>query len=214
MVEGEGGRKGMSGLARFSVSLEADLLEAFDRYVRGGAYATRSEAIRQLLHEALTRKSFVTDQAVVLASLTLVYEHHRPHLVEKMLALQHEHADQVVATLHVHIDHDRCLEVLVLRGRGQDLQRLAEALRGLKGVHRGELTLAETTIPTTSLGHIAPTADDETGSMAGRTHAHEADDMQSVRSAHAPACYGARDNQGVERRSRRKQTKRRRSRTP
>ncbi|MCS7022033.1 MAG: nickel-responsive transcriptional regulator NikR [Gemmataceae bacterium] len=141
----------MSELARFSVSLEADLLQAFDRYVRAGAFATRSEAIRQLLHESLTRQSFLTDQTPVLASLTLVYEHHRPHLVEKLLALQHEHADQVIASLHVHIDHDRCLEVLVLRGRGQQLQQLAESLRGLKGVHRGELTLAETTIPTTAL---------------------------------------------------------------
>jgi CopG family nickel-responsive transcriptional regulator len=161
----------MSELARFSVSLEADLLESFDRYVRQGSFATRSEAIRQLLHEALTRKSFVTDQALVLASLTLVYEHHRPHLVEKLLALQHEHAEKVIASMHVHIDHDRCLEVLILRGRGQDLQRLADALRGLKGVHRGELTLAEPTMPTTALG--APTHQSAlVGSSAVSRHDH------------------------------------------
>lgn len=144
----------MSKLARFSVSLEADLLRAFDRYVRAGAFATRSEAIRQLLLESLTRKSFTTDQAPVLATLTLVYEHHRPHLVEKLLTLQHEHSDQVIASMHVHMDQDRCLEVLVLRGRGGDLVRLAESLRGLKGVHRGELTLAETAHPPTAVAGV------------------------------------------------------------
>jgi CopG family nickel-responsive transcriptional regulator len=155
----------MSELARFSVSLETDLLRAFDQYVRAGAFATRSEAIRQLLLESLTRKSFSSDQALVLATLTLVYEHHRHHLVEKLLTLQHAHTDQVIASMHVHIDQDRCLEVLVLRGRGGDLVRLAEALRGLKGVHRGELTLAETVLPPTELVGA-------TSSSGGHAHPH------------------------------------------
>jgi CopG family nickel-responsive transcriptional regulator len=134
----------MSDLTRFSVSLEADLLEAFDRYVKEGSFATRSEAIRQLLRRTLTVEAFEGDDKSVTASLTLVYDHHRPHLVEKLLALQHDHAGEVVASLHVHLDRDRCLEVLVLRGTGAALRKLAESLRGLKGVHTGELTLAET----------------------------------------------------------------------
>lgn len=134
----------MSELTRFSVSLEADLLEAFDRYVKDGSFATRSEAIRQLLRRTLTLDAFEGDDKPVTASLTLVYDHHRPHLVEKLLSLQHDHAGQVVASLHVHLDHDRCLEVLVLRGTGAALRDLAASLRGLKGVHTGELTLAET----------------------------------------------------------------------
>jgi CopG family transcriptional regulator, nickel-responsive regulator len=134
----------MSDLTRFSVSLEADLLEAFDRYVKEGSFATRSEAIRQLLRRTLTVEAFEGDDKSVTASLTLVYDHHRPHLVEKLLALQHDHAGEVVASLHVHLDRDRCLEVLVLRGTGTALRKLAESLRGLKGVHTGELTLAET----------------------------------------------------------------------
>jgi CopG family transcriptional regulator, nickel-responsive regulator len=134
----------MADLTRFSVSLEADLLEAFDKYVRDGSFATRSEAIRQLLHQTLTRDAFEGDDRHVTATLTLVYDHHRPNLVEKLLVLQHDHAEQVVASMHVHLDHDRCMEVIVLRGTGRDLQKLAEVLRGLKGVHTGELTLAET----------------------------------------------------------------------
>src|SRR5580704_1465491 len=99
----------MSDLTRFSVSLEADLLEAFDRYVRDGSFATRSEAIRQILRRTLTVEAFQGDDKPVTASLTLVYDHHRPHLVEKLLNLQHDHTGQVVASLHVHLDHDRCL---------------------------------------------------------------------------------------------------------
>ncbi|MBA2227361.1 nickel-responsive transcriptional regulator NikR [Thermogemmata fonticola] len=163
----------MSELARFSVSLEAELLRAFDQYVRAGAFATRSEAIRQLLLESLTRKSFAADQAPVLATLTLVYEHHRPHLVEKLLTLQHEHAEQVIATMHVHMDQDRCLEVLVLRGRGRELVRLAESLRGLKGVHRGELTLAETAQPPTEVASTAsPPEQAHTHPPSPHAHAH------------------------------------------
>ena len=124
----------MSDLTRFSVSLEADLLEAFDRFVREGSFATRSEAIRQLLRQTLTRTAFEGDGRSVTATLTLVYDHHRPHLVEKLLALQHDHAEQVVSSMHVHLDHERCMEVIVLGGSGGGW-RLAEALRGLKGVH-------------------------------------------------------------------------------
>jgi CopG family nickel-responsive transcriptional regulator len=134
----------MSDLVRFSVSLESDLLDAFDAYVRDGLFATRSEAIRQLLRQTLTRSDWETDARDLTATLTLVYDHHRPNLVEKLLELQHEHAEQVTATLHVHLDHDHCMEVIVLHGKGSRLKQLAAALRGLKGVHRGELVLADT----------------------------------------------------------------------
>jgi CopG family nickel-responsive transcriptional regulator len=134
----------VSDLSRFSVSLEADLLESFNKYVKDGSFATRSEAIRQLLRQTLTREAFEGDDQPVTATLTLVYDHHRPHLVEKLLELQHSHAGQVVASMHVHLDHERCMEVIVLKGTGAELRTLAAALRGLKGVHAGELTLAET----------------------------------------------------------------------
>jgi CopG family nickel-responsive transcriptional regulator len=150
----------MSDLTRFSVSLEADLLDAFDKFVRDGSFATRSEAIRQLLRQRLTRDAFEGDDRPVTATLTLVYDHHRPHLVEKLLALQHDHAEQVVASMHVHLDHERCMEVIVLRGTGGELRKLAEALRGLKGVHAGELTLAET-------------ADADHGHGHGHSHKHD-----------------------------------------
>lgn len=132
----------MSAVVRFSVSLDADLLGAFDAYVRDGKFSTRSDAVRHLLRETLTRDAWDADAAEVTATLTLVYDHHKPHLVEKLLDLQHAHGNRVTATLHVHLDSDRCLEVIVLRGKGSELRALAAELRGLKGVHKGELTLA------------------------------------------------------------------------
>lgn len=134
----------MPDLVRFSVSLESDLLEAFDRYVKDGRFATRSEAIRQLLRQTLTENVWEEGARPVTATLTLVYDHHRPNLVEKLLELQHNHAEEVVATLHVHLDHDHCMEVIVLRGMSRQLEALAASLRGLKGVHKGELAIADT----------------------------------------------------------------------
>jgi CopG family nickel-responsive transcriptional regulator len=134
----------VSNLVRFSVSLEAELLEQFDRYCREGRFATRSEAVRQLLRDTLTSHAWASDAEDAAATLTLVYDHHRTHLTDKLLELQHRHNDQVVSTMHVHLDHDHCLEVIVLRGRATALQEMAAELRGLKGIRKGQLVLAST----------------------------------------------------------------------
>src|SRR5262249_50750836 len=134
----------VSDVVRFSVSLEADLLEQFDRYCQEGRFATRSEAIRQLLRETLTAHAWESDAQEAAATLTLVYDHHRTHLAEKLMDLQHRNTHVVVSTMHIHLDHDLCLEVIVLRGRAGDLQKIAGELRGLKGIHKGQLVLATT----------------------------------------------------------------------
>ena len=132
----------MSEVVRFSVSLEGDLLEAFDRYCSEGKLATRSEAIRQLLREKLTTVAWMTDAVDVAASLTLVYDHHHTRLTDRMLELQHAQSDRVVATLHVHLDHDLCMEMIALRGPAAELQHLASELSGLKGIHQAQLVIA------------------------------------------------------------------------
>jgi CopG family nickel-responsive transcriptional regulator len=134
----------MSDVVRFSVSLEAELLDQFDRYCKEGKFATRSEAIRQLLRQTLTAHAWESDSHDAAATLTLVYDHHRTRLTERLMELQHRHTDMVVSTMHVHLDHDNCLEVIVLRGRAGLLQRMASELRGMKGIHKGELVLART----------------------------------------------------------------------
>lgn len=132
----------MSKIVRFSVSLEDDLMRQFDRYCREGQFATRSEAVRQLIRDRLTRRAWASETREAAGTLTLVYDHHRAQLRDRMLELQHEHTDLVIATLHAHLSHDLCLEVIVLRGPAGKLQKIASQLRGMKGVHKGELVMA------------------------------------------------------------------------
>jgi CopG family transcriptional regulator, nickel-responsive regulator len=132
----------MSEIVRFSVSLEDDLLDQFDKYCETQQYATRSEAIRQLLRETLTKEAWATESQDAAGTLTLVYDHHRPQLRDHLTKLQHDHTDLVVSTLHAHLTHDLCLEVIVLRGPSGKLQKIASQLRGLKGIFKGELVMA------------------------------------------------------------------------
>lgn len=132
----------MSEIIRFTVSLESDLLERFDRFCADGKFATRSEAIRQLLREKLTAAAWSSSAEDVAASLTLVYDHHKSKLTDKMIEIQHGHTDQVVSSMHVHLTHDLCMEVIVLRGPAQELQDVASELSGLKGIHQAQLVIA------------------------------------------------------------------------
>jgi len=132
----------MSDIVRFTISVEKDLLDAFDRFVRQGKFATRSEAVRQLMHDALTRQSCETAVGEASGILTLVYDHHRSQVQRKLVQLQHENMDCVLAALHVHLDHDQCMEAIALRGKPDLLQNIASSLRGIKGVAKGELVMA------------------------------------------------------------------------
>jgi CopG family nickel-responsive transcriptional regulator len=129
-------------VVRFSISLEGDLLEQFNRYCSEQQFATRSEAVRQLLREKLTTHAWQSDARDAAGTLTLVYDHHRPQLRDQLMQLQHDHNDLVVSTLHAHLTHDVCLEVIVLRGPAGRLQSIAAQLRGLKGIFKGELVMA------------------------------------------------------------------------
>jgi CopG family nickel-responsive transcriptional regulator len=132
----------MSEIARFSVSLEGDLLAEFDRFCEQEHIATRSEAVRQLIRERLTSRAWESDAADAAGTLTIVYDHHRPQLRDRLTAVQHDHTDLVVATLHVHLSHELCLEVIVLRGPAGQLRDIAAKLRGMKGIFQGELVMA------------------------------------------------------------------------
>ncbi len=129
-------------IVRFSVSVEDDLLDQFDRYCNEEQFATRSEAVRQLIRDKLTHQAWETGSHEVAGTLTLVYDHHRPQLRDQLIDLQHDNTDLVVSVLHTHLDHDLCLEVIVLRGPAKRLQNIAAQLRGLKGIYKGELVMA------------------------------------------------------------------------
>jgi len=129
----------MSDLVRFGVSLEADLARAFDTYVKQKRYPSRSEAIRDLIRDALSRAVCADHAAPAVASLTLLYSHRSRQLADRLIRAQHQHHHTVLSTLHVHLDEERCLEVLVLKGQVGDLQHLADQLIATKGVTHGQL---------------------------------------------------------------------------
>ena len=131
----------MSETIRFGVSVEDELLKSFDRLIADQAYANRSEALRDLMRDALVKSHIDSspEEAEVLGSLTLVYDHHATELSDKMNQLQHDHHDLVVSVLHVHVSHDDCMEVIVLRGRLHEVRGLADGLLSLRGVKHGRL---------------------------------------------------------------------------
>ncbi len=131
----------MSSVLRFGVSIEDKLLNDFDRLISGRGYATRSEALRDLMRDSLVQSRLeVTQQNIeVVGSLTLIYNHHAPDLNKRMVEIQHAHDELVISVVHVHISHDDCMEVIVLRGLGKEVRGLADSLLSLKGVKHGKL---------------------------------------------------------------------------
>ena len=131
----------MSDISRFGVSVEDELLQSFDELINSQGYVNRSEALRDLMRDALVKSRLETspENSEVLGSLTLVYDHHASELNDKMNELQHDHHDLVVSVLHVHVSHDDCMEVIVLRGAIKEIRALSDGLLSLKGVKHGRL---------------------------------------------------------------------------
>jgi CopG family nickel-responsive transcriptional regulator len=134
----------MGQTIRFGVSLDSDLLEKFDALCEEKCYQTRSEAIRDLIRNTLVQKEWEDLNREMVGTLTLVYDHHQSDLAQKMTEIQHSSLDVIVTSLHIHLDHHNCMEVLILRGPGQDLKATAERLISTKGVKHGKLNLATT----------------------------------------------------------------------
>ncbi len=125
--------------------MPADLLEAFDTQIaRRGDGANRSEAIRDLIRSSLVKQELRTPDAQVIGSLTMIYDHHTGDLTRRLDEIQHDYTTEIVSTMHVHLDHHNCLEILALRGKGKRVYELADKLLGLRGVKHGELTCAAT----------------------------------------------------------------------
>ncbi len=130
-------------LKRFSISLENNLLKNFDRYIQAQSYSNRSEAIRDLIRKALVKQEWESDSNV-MGVITLVYDHHRHQLQEKVTEVQHDYHHHIVSSTHVHMDHNNCLEVIIVKGNAQDVQDLADKLIALRGVRDGNLAMSST----------------------------------------------------------------------
>lgn len=132
----------MSGLSRIGVAIDSDLLDKFDRLIAQRGYANRSEAFRDLIRDELVEKTWESPDSAVVGTVTLVYNHHVRMLNEKLTDIQHNYHRAILSTLHVHLDHDNCLEVLVVRGKSAEVRKVADALISTKGVKHGRLTLS------------------------------------------------------------------------
>lgn len=132
----------MGKTIRFGVSLNSDLLDKFDALCEEKSYQTRSEAIRDLIRGVLVQKEWEQTDKEIAGVLSLVYDHHVSDLAQKLTELQHDSHEIILSSLHVHLDHHNCLEVLILRGPGEGIQALSQKLISTKGVKYGKLNLA------------------------------------------------------------------------
>lgn len=132
----------MSDIIRFGVSIDPDLLENYDRLIAERGYATRSEALRDLIRDALIQQKIETQSDIqALGSLTLIYDHQARNLAQEMGALQHDFHDIILSVMHLHVSHDDCMEIIALRGIVSEIVELANVLLSLKGIKNGKLFL-------------------------------------------------------------------------
>jgi CopG family nickel-responsive transcriptional regulator len=134
----------MGELSRIGVAIDAELLDKFDDLIGKRGYTNRSEAFRDLIRNELVEQRWDRPNERVVGTVTLVYDHHVRLLNEKLTDMQHQYHQHILSTLHVHLDHDNCLEVLVVKGKAGAVKKIADALISTKGVKHGRLTITTT----------------------------------------------------------------------
>jgi CopG family transcriptional regulator, nickel-responsive regulator len=132
----------MSELSRIGVAIDSDLLDQFDRFIASQGYENRSEAFRDLIRERLVSAAVESPDSPVVGTVTLIYDHHSRLLPDKLMELQHDHHDLIIATTHAHLDHHTCLEVIVVKGKSHRVRALADLMISTKGVHHGRLVMS------------------------------------------------------------------------
>jgi CopG family transcriptional regulator, nickel-responsive regulator len=131
----------MGVLSRIGIALDSDLLKRFDRSIRQRGYTNRSEAFRDLIRDRLVAERTAAPDATVVGTVTLIYDHHGHGSSEKLTEVQHAHHELIVSTSHAHLDHDSCLEVLIVHGKSAQVEQFADRIIGLKGVQHGRLVM-------------------------------------------------------------------------
>jgi CopG family transcriptional regulator, nickel-responsive regulator len=142
----------MAALSRIGIAIDENLLARFDRSIAKQGYTNRSEAFRDLIRDRLVTAAVETPETPVVGTITLIYDHHSRLLPEKLTNLQHDHHELIISTTHVHLDHNTCLEVLVVKGASKQVQKLSDLLVGAKGVQHGRLVMSS---PKTCLSKTA-----------------------------------------------------------
>jgi len=130
--------------ARFTVSLPPTLMRQLDEMTAEKGYAKRSLAIADMIRDHLVEHQQRIGTAEIVGTITLVYDHHKMHVQETLTDIQHDHHDVILSTVHVHLDHRNCLEVLLVRGKAVVVRKIADELIAAKGVKHGKLTVTTT----------------------------------------------------------------------
>ncbi len=133
----------MGRLVRFGVSLESDLLSRFDRLIKERRYTCRSEALRDLIRQELVQKQW-SEGSEIAGAVTLIYDHHKRELVDKLMDIQHDFGGIIISSSHIHLDHNNCLEIIAVKGSPEDAQKLTDSLKSVKGVKHGILSMSST----------------------------------------------------------------------
>jgi CopG family transcriptional regulator, nickel-responsive regulator len=133
----------MSGLVRFGVSLEHALSKQFDVQLRRKGYTNRSEAIRDLIRADLVEQEWKAGSEVA-GAITLIYDHHKRELLTTITDIQHDFQDVIISAQHVHLDHHHCLEIIAVKGKPAEVQKLADRLKAIKGVKHRTLSMSTT----------------------------------------------------------------------
>ncbi|MCF8222903.1 MAG: nickel-responsive transcriptional regulator NikR [Bacteroidales bacterium] len=128
-------------VVRFGVSVEKDLLEALDAYVSDNGFTNRSQAIRQLISNNLVLEKWKCNN-IVAGSVTLLYDHHKGDVMNKITDIQHEYHDEILSSQHFHLDHDNCLEIIAVKGKSKNLTELADRLIAVKDIQHGKLSMS------------------------------------------------------------------------
>ena len=134
----------MEKVVRFSTTIAPKLLEQFDKILEEKGYANRSEGIRDLIRNFIVASEWEGGDGEAVGSLTLLYDHDVRGVSDKLVELQHSHHANILSSMHVHLDEHNCLEVLVIKGRAGEIQRISDALIAARGVKHGELVMTST----------------------------------------------------------------------
>ncbi|SKA48170.1 transcriptional regulator, CopG family [Chitinophaga eiseniae] len=129
-------------VVRFGVSIEKNVLQLLDNYIEDNQFPNRSQAIRHLIQRIEVEKQWEAD-AVVGGSITLLFDHHKRDLLDKITDIQHDFHDLILCSQHIHLDHDNCLEIIAVKGKASLLKQLANALTAVKGIIHGQLSMTK-----------------------------------------------------------------------
>ena len=128
---------------RFSISLPKDLLDKFDQLIREKNYTNRSEALRDLIRQELIKKEWQEGKEIA-GAITLIYNHHKRELLNKITDVQHDFQRIIISSQHIHLDQDNCLEIIAIRGSPKEAQKLADSLKSNKGIKHVTLSMSST----------------------------------------------------------------------